>query len=138
MPSMYNQTDSTMKRYFIRIQGKPSAPLTLTELKSSGIKKTTFVWFEGLNDWTEAGKLWELDILFESCLSSQELPDYSPLPLPSITREPFLSHTYDRVLLGSLCLIIVMMLLISFAEKSREAVIEQDSKSTFLILQTDK
>lgn len=41
-------------------------PLTFTELKLSGIKKDTMVWFNGMADWAQAGTVAELNPIFKN------------------------------------------------------------------------
>lgn len=53
-----------MINYFIEKDGQQLGPFTKEELKSYKITKTTFVWHEGLNDWTEAKNVTDIsDIL---------------------------------------------------------------------------
>lgn len=55
-----------MKKYHIHNNGIESGPFTFEELKTKNIQSTTSVWFEGLANWIEAGKVEELKDLFQS------------------------------------------------------------------------
>ena len=49
-----------MKKYFIRIADDQKGPFSIEELKIQNITSSTFVWFEGLENWIEASKVEEL------------------------------------------------------------------------------
>jgi len=53
-----------MKEYFLNVDGKEVGPFDLEQLKYEKVGRTTPVWYEGLADWTPAGELPELEILF--------------------------------------------------------------------------
>lgn len=49
-----------MKKYYLHNGTENIGPYDLEELKAKGIIKTTMVWYEGIEDWIEAGKVDEL------------------------------------------------------------------------------
>jgi len=49
-----------MKKYYLHNGTENIGPFDLEELKTKGITKSTQVWFEGIEDWKEAGKVEEL------------------------------------------------------------------------------
>ncbi len=49
-----------MKKYFLHTGKTQSGPFTLDELKQQGLRGTTMVWFDGIENWTEAQKIDEL------------------------------------------------------------------------------
>jgi GYF domain 2 len=53
-----------MNNYYIHDGDKQKGPFTIDELKSQDVKPTTSVWHDGLSEWTTAGKIDELQILF--------------------------------------------------------------------------
>lgn len=55
-----------MKKYFIHTGKEHIGPLDLDELKTKGITKETPVWYKGLDEWTDAGKLEELTEFFDT------------------------------------------------------------------------
>lgn len=56
-----------MKKYFLKDGTLQQGPFDLEELKSKGINAETPVWYEGIPEWTTAGKLDELkDILVDT------------------------------------------------------------------------
>jgi len=54
-----------MKKYFYSDGKEKHGPLSLDELKQEGISKQTLIWFEGLDDWTQAGELNEMKPILE-------------------------------------------------------------------------
>ena|GEM_PF-1492910 len=53
-----------MKKYFLLKGTNCEGPFDFEELKSKNISKETYVLHEGLTEWTKAGKLKELIVLF--------------------------------------------------------------------------
>lgn len=54
------------QKYFIHDGIDKKGPYTLEELRSQDVKRYTLIWHGGLNNWTEAEKLYELKSLFET------------------------------------------------------------------------
>lgn len=54
-----------MKKYYYSDGTKKYGPLSIDELKQKVISKETLIWFEGLEDWTLAGKLHEMQSILE-------------------------------------------------------------------------
>jgi hypothetical protein len=54
-----------MKKYFLHNGIESSGPFDINELKVKKITKNTPVWFEGMENWSTAGKIEELSNLFE-------------------------------------------------------------------------
>lgn len=54
------------QKYFIHDAGNKKGPYTLEELKDLKINKFTLILHDGINNWTEAGNLYELKSLFET------------------------------------------------------------------------
>lgn len=54
-----------MKKYFIAEDDEQKGPFSFNELKEMGISKTTLIWKEGFDDWTEAGKIENLQSLLK-------------------------------------------------------------------------
>lgn len=54
------------QKYFIHDGIDKKDPYTLEELRSQDVKRYTLIWHGGLNNWTEAEKLYELKSLFET------------------------------------------------------------------------
>lgn len=53
------------KKYFIAEDDEQKGPFSFNELKEMGISKTTLIWKEGFEDWTEAGKIEKLQSLLK-------------------------------------------------------------------------
>lgn len=49
-----------MKKYFVNDNGTQKGPFTLDELKSLNLKNDTQVWFDGLEEWVNAGDVNDL------------------------------------------------------------------------------
>jgi hypothetical protein len=54
-----------MQKYFLYTT-KQEGPFTIDELKIKGVKRDSPIWFEGLSEWTSAGNIDELKVLFTS------------------------------------------------------------------------
>lgn len=54
-----------MKKYFYADDSVKEGPFSLEEIKNKNIKEETLIWFEGLNDWTQAKYVIELHEIFE-------------------------------------------------------------------------
>jgi hypothetical protein len=53
------------KKYFIVEEDEQKGPFSFNELKEMEISKTTLIWKEGFEDWTEAGKIEKLQSLLK-------------------------------------------------------------------------
>lgn len=53
-----------MKKYFYTDGTTNFGPFTLEELKEKNISKETYIWFQGISDWKQAGTIPELDEIF--------------------------------------------------------------------------
>ena len=51
-----------MKKYFYSDGNEKHGPLSLDELKQEKITNDTLIWFEGLDDWTKAKYVLELEL----------------------------------------------------------------------------
>lgn len=67
--------------YFITPQGKQAGPVPAEQLKNYGVTRNTFVWCEGMRDWTEAEKVPELQMIVEQIppqMGSMNVPPQYP------------------------------------------------------------
>ncbi len=56
-----------MKSYFIHDGNQKRGPFTIDDLKQKGVEASTLIWFDGLEKWTEASSIQELqDIIIKS------------------------------------------------------------------------
>jgi hypothetical protein len=79
-----------MKKYYLHNGTEQDGPFYISQLKKKGITRETEVWFRGLSDWTCAGEIDELKVLFtQSEPQSQSPPSEpeSPPQLPPIKPE---------------------------------------------------
>lgn len=67
-----------MKQYYIYVNNEQLGPFYFEELKSHKISKETKVWFEGLEEWKNAGEIEDLKIILVSI----------PPPINSFTSQP--------------------------------------------------
>lgn len=68
-----------MKEYYYTDGTDRFGPFTLDELRAKNISRTTQVWYQGLDDWTPAGNLPELNQLFGQA---------PPLPVEQFSSNP--------------------------------------------------
>lgn len=71
-----------MKQYYYANGDQQLGPFSFQELQSKRLSKDTYVWYEGLSDWTRAGDLPELNQLFE------ERPTQTPPQRPTVEQSP--------------------------------------------------
>lgn len=62
-----------MKKYYLHDGENQDGPFDIEELKLKKIKKDTPIWHEGIDDWTDAGKIEGLKPIFAS-----SPPDFKP------------------------------------------------------------
>ena len=87
-----------MKEYFVFIKNKKEGPYTTSELKKLNINLNTLIWTKGMDEWTKASDLTELNSVLESI----------PPPLPDNSKNGF--YTY----LKKNCKYIFLTLILSF------------------------
>ena len=128
-----------MRKYYIEIDGKQSEPMGLEELKESNILKSTLIWYEGLEEWTAAGSIEELDLLFASVLPLKKaVPPVTPqrqVDNEVQENKSFMYSSRNRWLLGSFSIIAGVIFLISFTDKSQGEAAGQLHENTMLIEQ---
>ena len=66
-----------MKQYYYANGDQQLGPFTFQELQSKNLGRDTYVWYEGLSDWTRAGDLPELSVLFQA--PAAPAPERPPL-----------------------------------------------------------
>lgn len=54
-----------MREYFLHQGNEQEGPFTIDELKNKNITKQTSIWYDGLPEWTVAGNIEELSLLFK-------------------------------------------------------------------------
>jgi len=77
-----------MKQYYYANGDQQLGPFSIQELQSKNLRKDTYVWYEGLSDWTRAGDLPELGGLFETPqaqMQTQNPPLHQTPPPPAQT-----------------------------------------------------
>jgi hypothetical protein len=57
---MNQQNDKQMKKYYTHDKDSQNGPYSIDELKEQGITTKTMIWYEGLDEWTEAAQIPEL------------------------------------------------------------------------------
>ncbi len=65
-----------MKKYYLHNGNEQDGPFYISQLKKKGITRETEVWYRGLSDWTCAGEIDELKVLFTQ--SSPQTPPIKP------------------------------------------------------------
>ncbi len=131
-----------MKKYYLHNGSEQQGPFDIENLKSKNITKDTPIWFEGLSEWTTAGKIAELSVLFANATPPPFNASSSTPPPP---KEPAGNHTSGKtkpasdkdnklgVILQSIgavgALIIIGMVIYGSLNKSGSGSASTDSKS---------
>jgi hypothetical protein len=77
-----------MRQYYIHDGKDQKGPFTFDQLKGLNISKSTSLWYEGLENWTTAGNVDELKVLFNNTAPPPfEKPPVSPPPIPKIAKQ---------------------------------------------------
>ena len=132
-----------MKQYYIEKNGQQSKPLTVEELQSKNISKQTLVWYEGLENWTSAENIPELEGLFKA------LPPPLMKTLPPVIKygisenieeekSTFLSNPVHKIIVGALAIVVFTALIYSFSNKQQAEVINQTQEHALVIEQQQK
>jgi hypothetical protein len=66
-----------MKKYFLNDGTSQQGPFDIEELKTKNLTASTPIWYEGLPEWTTAGNVEELNVLFTPA------PVTTPVPAPT-------------------------------------------------------
>lgn len=82
-----------MSKYFAFIDGNQQGPFDLYDLKSAGVRPSTYVWCKGMDDWKRADEVDEIRNLFRRHL--EEIKD-SPKEEVIETVQPEVVHNDDR------------------------------------------
>jgi|WetSurMetagenome_2_1015567.scaffolds.fasta_scaffold105161_2 hypothetical protein len=69
-----------MKKFYIFTGTEQQGPFDISELKIKNIKRETPIWYEGLSDWTTAGKIEELNDIFSTTTPPPFEPRTPPPP----------------------------------------------------------
>lgn len=129
--------ENKMKKYYIVINEIESEPLTFDKLKSKKITKETLVWFEGLSDWKEAGKIEELEDLFKST------PPPIHVQIPPIQKNPLFQRQEElsffdihksKIIIGALSVAFIIIFY-SFSNKTQVDAVTETKANTVQIEQ---
>lgn len=71
-----------MKQYFIFLNKEKQGPYTFSELEKLNINSNSLIWTKGMDDWTKASNIEELNIILENL----------PPPLPKKDPNQFLLY----------------------------------------------
>jgi hypothetical protein len=141
-PTLKKYLIRRMKKYYLHNGSEQQGPFDIENLKSKNITKDTPIWFEGLSEWTTAGKIAELSVLFANATPPPFNASSSTPPPP---KEPAGNHTSGKtkpasdkdnklgVILQSIgavgALIIIGMVIYGSLNKSGSGSASTDSKS---------
>lgn len=127
-----------MKKYYIEINGLQSEALSFEELKTKDITKETLIWFEGLTEWSKAGSIDELAELFKSIpppIHKVNPPTLKQDYHKDEEKQSFLSNNTNKVLLGVFSIIVFVVLIYSFSDKTQVDTQNATQQNTLLIEQ---
>lgn len=81
-----------MKKYYYTDGSNTFGPFSIEELSEKSLSKDSYIWYEGLDNWTRAGELQELDQLFPSRVIIP--PPIKPPGMrpPTIPEQPVAMH----------------------------------------------
>ena len=91
--------------YFITPQGKQAGPVPAEQLKSYGVTRKTFVWCEGMKDWTEAENVPELQGIIEQIppqINTMNVPPQNPLYSGASQNSQFMPEKPDTYLVWAI------------------------------------
>ena len=77
-----------MKKYFLHNGTEQQGPFDIEDLKSKNIDKDTPMWYEGIPDWTTAGKIDDLKELIKTTTPPQFGAIQTPPPLKKTQTRP--------------------------------------------------
>ncbi len=82
-----------MKKYFLNDGTAQQGPFDLEELKTKNLTASTPVWYEGLPEWTTAGKVEELKDLFTPVSVTDPVPAPTTEEIKPVTPETVITST---------------------------------------------
>jgi hypothetical protein len=119
-----------MKKYFIIINGTQSEALSFEELKNINLSKKTMVWYEGMENWKEAGELEELKELFKSIPP----PIVQPPPIYKQVEEEeetsFYESNKSKIFIGIISIVAIVIVFFSFSNHNVAKEINQTNENT--------
>lgn len=74
-------------KYFAFIDGNQQGPFDLYDLKSAGVRPSTYVWCKGMDDWKRADEVEEIRNLFRRHLEDQKEQSVINPPADASTKE---------------------------------------------------
>jgi hypothetical protein len=109
-----------MKKYFLHNGTEQQGPFDTLDLKAKAIKQETPIWYEGLSEWTTAGKVDELKELFsQSTPPPFEKKTAPPLNKPQTSQTTSIKKKNTLgVILTSIGVIGAIILIVIFASNS--------------------
>jgi len=130
-----------MKNYYIEVNGQHSEPLTFEELKTRSLTLDTLIWFEGMEEWTKAGNIPELAGLFRNIPPpiQKTATTPPPPPPPPTPATPPVYHTplqsspsgiFKKALIGGFMIVVLVVLVFSFADDTQSKVQTQTEENT--------
>lgn len=123
-----------MEKYYLHINNKQEGPFSLEELKEKNISKLTPIWFEGIQNWTAAGEIKELQEFFRitspppftfSSPTNQEEVIKDSRNLTTLSKKSKSSKIYLLV-----CVIVLTVILVPYILKSINNDYESGSADT--------
>ena len=131
-----------MKKYHYSDGQSQFGPFSFDELKDLPIKRDTFVWFEGIENWTQAGEIEELKELFKSTPPPFTSSASSPPPFNEQPQKTTQQQTYQPkktsffakplvIVAMSLFVVVVLLVAVKIATRSSSSSDSYDESSYF-------
>lgn len=103
-----------MREYYTHIGKIQKGPFTLDELKLQNINANTPVWYEGLQEWTTANEIGELEVLFDlKKTASQDFPSTNDI-IENRSVKSYLSYFNIGLFMCGLQIAITALRMLSF------------------------
>jgi hypothetical protein len=83
-----------MKKYFLHNGADQQGPFDIEDLKAKNITRETPIWFDGISEWTTAGKVDNLKLLFVTIPPPFSITNSTPPPIQKT--EPKQAETYSQ------------------------------------------
>ena len=133
-----------MKQYYIFLNEEQLGPFNLDDLKAKKISRDTKVWFEGLNDWKNAGEIEELKMIFSTVpppiTAFASIPPNPPtesmkkasIQVKDIDDTPKIFGLKKNVFIGVVSVLVVLIGIMSFnsLQESKRIELMQQNQQT--------
>ena len=128
-----------MREYFLHNGNEQEGPFTIDELKNKNITKQTSIWYDGIAEWTIAGNIEELNVLFKT-LPPEFKPSANVRPATQSleNKAPKRKGKTTLKLVGILALLVIVLIIIASASNNSDPVDETYVEKVMSIEEVEK